>query len=221
MTIFVPSWHSEAPGRACEAEISPPSAVKDLGCLESKLVIDLNVSLMSVFTPTFALKPSKMVKIWSVVFHLLFLLGAAPPRDEAGGEFPPLSPDEFLSLSDGPAVTLKSEFSLDIRKSSCQEKQPSASPGAARNLLGAESGLAGGGARVTKHYLELVQVGGALPVLIVTDTGHPGEADGYSISRVHLRFGELGSGDLPDWRLLWRSHKTRSRMKLCFGDRQI
>lgn len=75
---------------------------------------------MSVSTCTFGLKQSKMVKISSVIFHLLFLLGAAPPRDEAGGEFPPLSPDEVLSLSDGPVVTLKSQFSLDIRKSSCQ-----------------------------------------------------------------------------------------------------
>lgn len=75
---------------------------------------------MSVSTCTFGLKQSKMVKISSVMFHLLFLLGAAPPRDEAGGEFPPLSPDEVLSLSDGPVVTLKSQFSLDMRKSSCQ-----------------------------------------------------------------------------------------------------
>lgn len=74
-----------------------------------------------------------------MAFHLLFLLGAAPPRDEAGGEFPPLSPDEFLSLSDDPAVTLKSQFSLDMRKSSCQEKQPSESPGAASNPLGGRS----------------------------------------------------------------------------------
>lgn len=71
-----------------------------------------------------------------MAFHLLFLLGAAPPRDEAGGEFPPLSPDEFLSLSDDPAVTLKSQFSLDMRKSSCQEKQPSES---ASNPLGGRS----------------------------------------------------------------------------------
>lgn len=76
-----------------------------------------------------------MVKICSVAFHLLFFLGAAPPRDEAAGEFPPLSPDEFLSLSDDPAVTLKSQFSLDIRKSSCQEKQPSEFLGAASNPL--------------------------------------------------------------------------------------
>lgn len=151
-----------------------------------------------------------MVKICYVAFHLLFLLGAAPPRAEAGGEFPPLSPDEVLSLSDDPAVTLKSQFSLDIRKSSCQEKQLSESPGAASDPLGAESGFTGGGARGTNRYLELVQVGGGLPVLIVTDTGHAGEADGYPVSRVHLGFGELGSGDLPDWRLLWRSRKTRS-----------
>lgn len=81
-----------------------------------------------------------MVEMCSVAFHLLFLLGAAPPRDEAGGEFPPLSPDEFLS-SDDPAVTLKSEFSLDMRKSSCQEKQPSESPGADSNPLGGGVGI--------------------------------------------------------------------------------
>lgn len=73
-------------------------------------------------------KQSKLVKIWSVVLHLLFLLAAAPPRDEAGGEVPPLSPDEFLSLSDAPVVTLKSEFSLDIRKSSCRGKTSGVKP---------------------------------------------------------------------------------------------
>lgn len=55
-----------------------------------------------------------------MVFALLFFLGAAAPRDEVGGEFPPLSP-EVLSLSEAPAVTLKSDVSLEMRKSSCQE----------------------------------------------------------------------------------------------------
>lgn len=54
-------------------------------------------------------------KSYSGIFSLPLFLGVAPPREEAGGEFPPLSPDEALSVSDGPAVTLKSEFSLDMR----------------------------------------------------------------------------------------------------------
>lgn len=144
-----------------------------------------------------------MVEMSSVMPHLLFLLGAAPPRDEAGGEFPPLSPDELLSLSDGPVVTLKSQFSLDIRKSSCQKnnrQHPQVHLATCLKVKPQEAGLG-------KRYLELVQVGGTLPVLVVTDTRHPGETDGYSISCVHLRFGELGSGDLPDWCLLRRTHK--------------
>lgn len=47
-----------------------------------------------------------------------------------------------------------------------------------------------------------MQVGGGLPVLVVTDTRHAGKADGYAVGRVHLGFGELRPCDLPDGRLL-------------------
>lgn len=63
---------------------------------------------------TWSKKHSEMMKSSSVRLNVPLLLGVAP-RDEVGGEFPPLSPDEFLSVSVGPAVTLKSEFSLDMR----------------------------------------------------------------------------------------------------------
>lgn len=58
-----------------------------------------------------------------VGFYSLVFLGVALPCDEGEGELPPLSPpDEPLSLSDGPAVTLKSQFSFDMRNSSCVER---------------------------------------------------------------------------------------------------
>lgn len=60
------------------------------------------------------------------LYSLVFLAGALP-GDGAGGEFPPLSPpDEPLSSPDvdGPAVTLKSQFSFEMRNSSwTQEPQ--------------------------------------------------------------------------------------------------
>ena len=55
---------------------------------------------------------------------------------------------------------------------------------------------------MTNEYLELGQVGGRLPVLVVTDTGHAGEADGDAVGRVHLRLGELCACDLPHWGFL-------------------
>lgn len=51
-------------------------------------------------------------------------------------------------------------------------------------------------------YFELLQVGGALPVLVITDARHAGEADRYAVGGVHLGLGELGACDLPDGRLL-------------------
>lgn len=41
--------------------------------------------------------------------------------------------------------------------------------------------------KVAHTYLKLVQIGGALPVLVVADARHAGEADGYAVGRVHLR----------------------------------
>lgn len=35
-------------------------------------------------------------------------------------------------------------------------------------------------------YFKLVQVGGSLPVLVITDACHAGKADGDAISRVHF-----------------------------------
>lgn len=50
----------------------------------------------------------------------LVFLGVTFLWPEGAGELPPLSPpDDSRSLSDGPAVTLKSQFSLDMRYSSC------------------------------------------------------------------------------------------------------
>lgn len=60
------------------------------------------------------------MKTVTLVYSLVFL-GGGPLWDEDGGEFPPLSPpDEPLSSLDvdGPAVTLKSQFSFDMRNSS-------------------------------------------------------------------------------------------------------
>lgn len=57
---------------------------------------------------------------WWLV-NLLVFLGGAPLWDEDDGELPPLSPpDEPLSSldADGPAVTLKSQFSFEMRNSS-------------------------------------------------------------------------------------------------------
>lgn len=58
------------------------------------------------------------------LYSLVFLAGALP-GDGPGGEFPPLSPpDEPLSSPevDGPAVTLKSQFSFEMRNSSWTQK---------------------------------------------------------------------------------------------------
>ena len=60
-------------------------------------------------------------------------------------------------------------------------------------------------------YFELHQVGGALPVLVVTDTRHAGEADGYAVGGVHLRLGELRPRDLPHWRFLSRGERQRRK----------
>lgn len=52
---------------------------------------------------------------------LLVFLGGGPRGGGGAGELPPLSPPEELFSSlivDGPAVTLKSQFSFDMRKSS-------------------------------------------------------------------------------------------------------
>lgn len=58
--------------------------------------------------------------------------------------------------------------------------------------------------KLLTSYFELVQVGGALPVFVIADARHAGEADRYAVSGVHLGFGELGACDLPDGRLLQR-----------------
>lgn len=51
-------------------------------------------------------------------------------------------------------------------------------------------------------HLELLQVGGSLPVLVVADAGAAREADGDAVSRVRLGLGELGPRDLPHWGFL-------------------
>lgn len=56
--------------------------------------------------------------------HLLVLLAVEASWD-AEGELPPLSPPEellsFWLVLDGPAVTSKSQFSFEIRYSSCKK----------------------------------------------------------------------------------------------------
>lgn len=59
-------------------------------------------------------------------------------------------------------------------------------------------------------YFELVQVGGALPVLVIADACHAGKADGYAVSSVHLGFGELCACDLPDRCLLQQTTHSSS-----------
>lgn len=56
---------------------------------------------------------------------------------------------------------------------------------------------------------ELVQVGGGLPVFVVTDSRHAWEADGDAVGGVHFRLGELGAGDLPDRRSLQQTNPKR------------
>lgn len=51
-------------------------------------------------------------------------------------------------------------------------------------------------------HLELLQVGGTLPVLVVADAGAAREADGDPVRSVRLSPGELGPGDLPHWGFL-------------------
>lgn len=46
-------------------------------------------------------------------------------------------------------------------------------------------------------HLQLLQVGGRLPVLVVADAGAAREADGDPVRSVGLGLGELGPGDLP------------------------
>lgn len=63
--------------------------------------------------------------------------------------------------------------------------------------------------KLLTSYFELVQVGGALPVFVITDARHAGEADRYAVSGVHLGFGELGACDLPDGRLLQQTTQQK------------
>lgn len=65
---------------------------------------------VTLVPPTFSLL--------AYVVYLLVFLGGALPRDEGDGEFPPLSPPDEPFSSEGPAVTLKSLFSFDMRNSS-------------------------------------------------------------------------------------------------------
>lgn len=67
------------------------------------------------------------------------------------------------------------------------------------------------GESTAASYPELVQVGGRLPVLVIADSRHAGKADGDAVGRVHLGFGELGAGDLPDRRLLQGGENGGSR----------
>lgn len=46
-------------------------------------------------------------------------------------------------------------------------------------------------------HLELGEVGGRFPVLIITDSGAARESDGDPIGCVSLRFGEFSPCDLP------------------------
>lgn len=51
-------------------------------------------------------------------------------------------------------------------------------------------------------HLELLQVGGTLPVLVVADAGAAREADGDPVCSVSLGLGELCPRDLPHWGFL-------------------
>lgn len=84
--------------------------------------INVLLFVFNVWSKSDTVKP----RLWC--FDLLFFLAAAAPREEVGGEFPPLSPDEVLSLSEAPAVTLKSDVSLEMRNSSCSGRRSSAPP---------------------------------------------------------------------------------------------
>lgn len=53
-----------------------------------------------------------------------------------------------------------------------------------------------------------MQVGGGLPVFVVANTRHAREADGDAVGGVHFRFGELGTGYLPDRRFLREGSST-------------
>lgn len=61
-------------------------------------------------------------------------------------------------------------------------------------------------------YFKLVQVGGGLPVLVITDARHAGKADRDAISRVHFGFGELSACDLPDRCLLQQRNHNSSNI---------
>lgn len=64
--------------------------------------------------------------------------------------------------------------------------------------------------RRLKLHLQPRQVGGSLPVLVVTDTRHARETDGDSIGCVHLWLGKLRSCDLPHWCLLFMKYSKMS-----------
>lgn len=59
---------------------------------------------------------------------------------------------------------------------------------------------------ILKHpavtHLQLLEVGGRLPVFVVADAGAAREANGDPICGVGFGFGELGPGDLPHWGFL-------------------
>lgn len=117
------------------------------------------------------------------------------------GELPPLSPaDSALSWPEGPAVTWKSQFSLEMRYSSWQKDARQKRVRVRRRSADEEEAA----------YFELRQVGGALPVLVVADARHAGEADGDAVGRVHLRLGKLGACDLPHGRLLGRDRNPKT-----------
>lgn len=64
------------------------------------------------------------------------------------------------------------------------------------NAHGLKAGIMGGGHTCSWH-LELEEVGGRFPVLIIPDPGAAREPDGDAVGSVSLRFGEFSPCDLP------------------------
>ena len=69
--------------------------------------------------------------------------------------------------------------------------------------LGKGTGWDRGGEDTCSWHLELGEVSGRFPVLIVPDSGAARESDGDAIGRVSLGLGELGPRDLPHGSFLW------------------
>ncbi len=63
-------------------------------------------------------------------------------------------------------------------------------------------------------YFKLVQVGGALPVLVISDARHAGEADGDAVGCVHLWFGKLCACDLPDRSFLQQTKQRQQQWSI-------